>query len=74
MTIITEQNPVGAVIKIKRKIKGLKMQEFADMLGISLDALNRIESGERSVNFMNTVKYLNTLGYDVVVKKQKEKL
>ena len=67
--IVSEENPIGSIIKTKRKIAGMRMKDVSDITGLSLDAINRIEANDRVISFMNIVKLVNALGYDVVVKK-----
>lgn len=68
--IVSENNQIGSIIKIKRKISGMRMQDVCDITGMSLDGINRIEANDRVVGFMNIVKIVNAIGYDVVIRKK----
>jgi len=49
-------------VRMIRKQQGLTQEELADLAGISVGTLKRIEAGEYNVSLANFINVLNVLG------------
>jgi len=56
---------LGQMVKHKRTSNGLKIKDAADLLGVSVTTLIRIEKGEPSVSGGNLFKALKGFGIEL---------
>lgn len=54
------------ILRKARKVRKINQTDMAQITGISLGTLKRLESGEENVSLSNFIKYLKVVGCDVV--------
>jgi ribosome-binding protein aMBF1 (putative translation factor) len=58
----------GKTVKWKRQINNMTQEQLAELAGISLSCLKRIEKTNRNVNLDNLLKVLDVLGIKAFIK------
>ena len=59
-------NICSAVIRRLRTDRGLSQKELAEKCGLSQQAINRIEHGERNIEFELLLKFAKILNFDIL--------
>lgn len=59
---------LGLMVRHKRTANGLKIKDAANLLGVSVTTLIRIEKGEPTVSSGNLFKALNGLGVELDIR------
>ena len=65
---------IGQIIKQRRKNLLITQKELAELAGIGINTLTKIERGEANPSFDLLQKVLDTLGLEVVVQIKKRNL
>lgn len=64
---------IGKFIKEKRNELGITQQELANISGVGLNFVYQLEKNKPTVRLDTMRKVLNTLGYDIDLKKMQIK-
>lgn len=64
---------LGARIRVRRKASGLRIDDAADLCGVSVDLLSRLENGKSGVGTERVLAVLQGLGLALLVV-EKERL
>jgi len=59
---------LGAMVRDRRKAKGLTQAEFAEVLGIDRPYLVHLESGRGTKHLVRLIEALNLLGVDLIAR------
>lgn len=60
--VIKDATDLAERVKVRRKQLRLTQQDLADLTGISLRAINQLESGSSSMSFTKLMGILSVLG------------
>lgn len=63
---------IGKIIKERRKLLKIKQQELADLAGISINTLTKIERGESNPSINKLIAILDTLGLELSIQIKKK--
>ena len=58
---------LGAIVKRQRKRSGLRIDDAAALLGVSVDLLSRLENGQSGIGTDKLLKVLDGLGLALAV-------
>ncbi|GGA54395.1 helix-turn-helix transcriptional regulator [Pelagibacterium lentulum] len=59
---------IGAMVAARRKTRGLSQQDFADLAGVGRRFVSELERGKPTAEIGKTLRVLNTLGLDLVIR------
>ncbi|MCL2327640.1 MAG: helix-turn-helix domain-containing protein [Bacteroidetes bacterium] len=59
---------IGTIIKERRKTLSITQQELAELAGVGINTLTKIERGEANPSFEILHRVLDTLGLEIEVK------
>jgi transcriptional regulator with XRE-family HTH domain len=60
-------NKIGAEIKLRRKLLKIDQRTLAELAGVSINTLTKIERGESNPSVNVLKKILDTLGMDIKI-------
>jgi transcriptional regulator with XRE-family HTH domain len=60
-------NKIGAEIRLRRKLLKIDQQTLAELAGVSINTLTKIERGESNPSVNVLTKILDTLGMDIKI-------
>lgn len=58
---------IGKIIKARRKMLGLRQDQLADIAGVGINTLTKIERGEANPSIETLKKVLDSLGLELSV-------
>lgn len=58
---------IGKIIKARRKMLGLRQDQLADISGVGINTLTKIERGEGNPSIETLKKVLDSLGLELSV-------
>ena len=58
---------IGKIIKARRKMLGLRQDQLADIAGVGINTLTKIERGEGNPSIETLKKVLHSLGLELSV-------
>jgi transcriptional regulator with XRE-family HTH domain len=65
--LVTRAADVGPVVRSRRRVQSLRIDDAAALTGVSVDLLSRLENGKGSVRFDKLLTVLDGLGLALVV-------
>lgn len=65
--ILTTPSTLGPVVRERRKSQSLRIDDAANLLGVSVDLLSRLENGQGSVRLDKAMAVLDGLGLALLV-------
>jgi len=60
-------NKIGAEIRLRRKLLKINQKTLAELAGVSINTLTKIERGESNPSVNVLIKILDTLGMDIKI-------
>lgn len=58
---------LGQTIRVRRKVRGLRIDDAAALFGVSVDLLSRLENGRAGVSTERLLKVLEGLGLSLQI-------
>jgi transcriptional regulator with XRE-family HTH domain len=68
MTKVTKPEDVGALIRQRRKMAGLTLQQAAGLAGVGVRFLSELERGKRTIQFGMAIDILQLFGFEIFVR------
>jgi transcriptional regulator with XRE-family HTH domain len=65
--ILARPNALGPLIRQRRREQGLRIDDAASLLGVSVDLMSRLENGQGSVRLDKAMAVLDGLGLALMV-------
>ena len=66
-TVLCTSASLGPVVRERRKSQGLRIDDAAGLLGVSVDLMSRLENGQGSVRLDKALSVLDGLGLTLMV-------
>ena len=65
--VLTAASQLGLLVRARRKSQGLRIDDAASLLGVSVDLLSRLENGQGTVRLDKALAVLDGLGLALLV-------
>lgn len=66
-TVLKSAPQLGPVVRERRKSQSMRIDDAADLLGVSVDLMSRLENGQGSVRLDKALAVLDGLGLALMV-------
>jgi transcriptional regulator with XRE-family HTH domain len=65
--VLSESGALGAVVRQRRRLQSLRIDDAASLLGVSVDLMSRLENGQGTVRLDKAMAILDGLGLALMV-------
>jgi transcriptional regulator with XRE-family HTH domain len=66
-SVLAESSALGALVRQRRRSQGLRIDDAASLLGVSVDLMSRLENGQGTVRLDKALAILDGLGLALMV-------
>jgi transcriptional regulator with XRE-family HTH domain len=66
-TVLTDPEKLGPLVRPRRRLQKLRIDDAASLLGVSVDLIPRLENGHGSVRLDKALAILDDLGLTLMV-------
>jgi transcriptional regulator with XRE-family HTH domain len=67
ITVLAAPGDLGPIVRERRKSQALRIDDAADLVGVSVDLMSRLENGQGSVRLDKALAVLDGLGLALLV-------